>query len=102
MGLVNHTSVGPEGATPAMIMLKTPKIKPTTRPETGPTITAAMITGTCIMVNDTPPNQGMNPQCVQPNNKVMAAIRAVITRLRVFLNSFIKKIPLFYKIYTKS
>ena len=86
-GLVNQTSVGPVGARPAWIMLKTPKIRPTIKPEKGPTIIAAMITGTYMMVNETPPIQGMKPQWVHPSRMAMAAISAVMTRLRVFLNS---------------
>jgi len=93
-GLVNHTSAGPLGATAASTMLNMSKISPTAMPETGPTMTAAMTAGTCMMVSDTPLNQGMKPQCVHPKTTAIAPINPVITKSRILFCSVII-IPIF-------
>ena len=63
-GLVNSGSSGPTGATAAFTRLVTPKTRPTAVPATGPSSTAAMMTGMCMMVSDVPPNQGRKPSGV--------------------------------------
>ncbi len=82
-GLVNHTSVGPEGAIAACNMLNKPKIRPTAAPTTGPSNTAPMMTGTCMIVSEAPLNQGMKPQCVQPRKAAIAPRTPAITTFRV-------------------
>ncbi len=82
-GLVNSTSVGPSGAMAACNMLNPPKIRPMARPTTGPSRTAPMMTGTCIIVSEAPANQGMKPQCVQPKRAAIAPNTPVMVILRM-------------------
>ena len=46
------------GATAAWIMLNRPKIRPMASPTTGPSRTAPMMTGMCIMVNESATKPG--------------------------------------------